>query len=64
MTRLFLRRCADDKTVKAVGHNSHGQLGDGTTTDRSTAVTVSGVSSVSAIAAGGGHTVFLLGASP
>jgi len=49
-----------DGTVQAVGYNDYGQLGDGTTTNRSTPVPVSGISNCIGIEAGYVHTVFLL----
>jgi alpha-tubulin suppressor-like RCC1 family protein len=48
-----------DLTVWAWGINSSGQLGNGTTTDSATAVTVSGLASMTAIAAGHDHAVAL-----
>jgi alpha-tubulin suppressor-like RCC1 family protein len=54
-----------DGTVWAWGHNECGQLGDGTTTDRSTPVQVKGpggvgfLTGVAAVAVGGNHTVAL-----
>src|SRR5215471_5756536 len=46
-------------TVRAWGSNSSGQLGDGTTTDRSAPVQVQNLRAVSAIAGGGLHSLAL-----
>jgi alpha-tubulin suppressor-like RCC1 family protein len=43
-----------------VGYNGYGQLGNGSTTNRSTPVVVSGVRNVRDIAAGTVHTLLLL----
>ena len=48
-----------DGTVWAWGDNTYGQLGDGTTTDRSTPVQVPGMADVVAIASGPVHTIAL-----
>ncbi|WP_309894220.1 hypothetical protein [Archangium sp.] len=48
---------SQDGTVWAWGHNGVGQLGDGTTTDRTSPVQVPGLSNVIAIAAGDYHTL-------
>src|SRR4249919_3497072 len=49
-------------TVRCWGDNSHGQLGDGTTIQRRSPVTVSGLSGVRAIAAANLHTCALTAA--
>ncbi|MEX2237778.1 MAG: RCC1 repeat-containing protein, partial [Dehalococcoidia bacterium] len=50
-----------DGTVRAWGDDLFGQLGDGgTNTDQPTPVAVSGLTAVTAIAAGGGHSLALL----
>jgi hypothetical protein len=49
----------NDGTVRAWGSNDSGQLGDGTTTNRSAPVLVSGLSGVIAIGAGEGHSLAL-----
>jgi alpha-tubulin suppressor-like RCC1 family protein len=46
-------------TVYCWGYNVDGRLGDGTTTERTAPVAVSGLSNVAAIAAGNGHTCAL-----
>jgi alpha-tubulin suppressor-like RCC1 family protein len=50
-----------DGTVRAWGSNVYGQLGDGTTEDKHVPVAVSGLSGVSAVAAGTYHSLALLG---
>ena len=45
-----------DKAVWCWGYNANGQLGDGTTTNRSTPVQVSGLTDVRSVAGGTGHT--------
>ena len=47
-------------TVEAWGNNEHGQLGDGNISNSATPVPVSGLSGVTAIAAGGGQSLALL----
>jgi len=54
---LFL---LSDGTVKSVGNNGSGQLGDHTTTNRSHPVAVNGITGCTAIACGGHHCLFLL----
>jgi hypothetical protein len=49
-----------DGTVRTCGSNAIGQLGDGTTSTRSTTVAVSGVSTAIAVACGSNHTAILL----
>ena len=51
-------------TVLAWGSNSLGQLGDGTTTDSSATVPVSGLSGAAGIAAGEDHSLALLHVGP
>jgi alpha-tubulin suppressor-like RCC1 family protein len=46
-------------TVLSVGYNSNGQLGDGTSTNRSNPVTTSGATTVIDVAAGSGYSVAL-----
>jgi alpha-tubulin suppressor-like RCC1 family protein len=49
----------NDGTVWAWGLNDVGQLGDGTTTNRTRPVQVKGLGDVTAIAAGTGHSLAL-----
>src|SRR3712207_7610633 len=48
-----------DGTVRSWGSNNDGQLGDGTTTDRLAPAAVPGLTGVSAVAAGGTHSLAL-----
>jgi alpha-tubulin suppressor-like RCC1 family protein len=48
-----------DGTVMAWGYNSSGELGDGTTMQRTSPVAVTGLNGVVAVAAGGGHSLAL-----
>ena len=50
-----------DGTVKCWGYNIQGQLGDGTTTHRTTPVEVSGMTNATSIALGSYHSCALLG---
>jgi alpha-tubulin suppressor-like RCC1 family protein len=56
---LYSLAVAADSTVWAWGDNEVGQLGDGTTTDRSTPVQVQGMADVVAIAGKQDHTIAL-----
>jgi alpha-tubulin suppressor-like RCC1 family protein len=49
-----------DGTVRCWGHNSSGELGDGTTTDRTSPVAVPGITTATAISAGFEDTCVLL----
>jgi alpha-tubulin suppressor-like RCC1 family protein len=52
-----------DGTVKCWGHNDYGQLGDGTTSQRNTPASVSGITSsnpAAVISAGGNHSCAIL----
>jgi alpha-tubulin suppressor-like RCC1 family protein len=57
--QLYSLGLKKDGTVWAWGRNNWGQLGDGTTTNRSTPVQVRGLSEVQAIAAGHYHSLAL-----
>ncbi|MFA7764579.1 RCC1 domain-containing protein [Streptomyces sp. NRRL S-448] len=48
-----------DKTVKAWGHNSSGQLGNGGRTNQTVPLTVPSLGSIKAVAAGGSHALAL-----
>ena len=50
----------DDGKVMCWGKNKYGQLGDGSDTDRSSPVEVSGLTNAQSIALGGGHSCALL----
>jgi alpha-tubulin suppressor-like RCC1 family protein len=53
-----LSLCTDAKAM-AVGYNGYGQLGDGTTTSKSTPVKITSLSGITAVAGGGNHSLFL-----
>ncbi|HRA33827.1 MAG TPA: RCC1 repeat-containing protein, partial [Acidimicrobiales bacterium] len=46
----------DDGSVACWGNNASGQLGDGTTTNATAPVTVTGLTNVTSVTAGGSHT--------
>lgn len=50
----------NDETVRCWGDNSNGQLGDGTTTNRSSPINVNGLSGVKKVSSGDYHTCVLL----
>ena len=50
----------EDGSVRAFGRNVHGQLGDGSTVNRSVPITLFGEGGVRAVACGVGHTVLLM----
>jgi len=56
------RACAvlDSGTIQCWGDNSHGGLGDGTTVDSGTPVSVSNIANATGVAVGGYHTCALL----
>jgi alpha-tubulin suppressor-like RCC1 family protein len=62
MSAGSLHHCAlyDDGTARCWGANGSGRLGDGTTTDRASAVPVEALDDATALAAGQGHTCALL----
>ncbi len=52
-------QCTNPGSPKACGSNIVGQLGDGTTTNKNIPVAVSGLTGITAMAAGGYHALFL-----
>jgi alpha-tubulin suppressor-like RCC1 family protein len=53
-----------DSTARCWGLNANGQLGDGTTTNRTSPTPVSGLTGVSSVAAGAGFSCAVLNAGP
>ena len=62
ITAGYLDTCAllSGGTLRCWGYNQYGQLGNGTTTNSSVPVVVSGITNAVAVAAGNGYTCVML----
>ncbi len=53
---LFL---CDNQNPRSCGYNNYGQLGDGSTTDKTTAASIGTLTGISSVDCGGSHSLFL-----